>query len=81
MIISLPFVNEFANEDSRQKYKGATKKFVRVNEFYKKIANKKKCLFVDAGKLKPGPDGVHMKKESHIELARLVYKEIKKIKT
>lgn len=63
-----------------EKYIGATKKVVPLNRFYKKIAKKYGCRFVDTSKLKTGIDGVHLDKESHFLLAKLFFREIKKIK-
>ncbi len=63
-----------------QKYLGATQKSKHLNKIYSKIAKKNKCFFIDASQLEVGTDGVHMTKESHIKLAKMLSKKIKSIK-
>jgi len=74
IIVGLPPIDE---KKAFEKYIGATKKVVPLNKLYKKIANKYGCQFIDTGKLSPGPDGVHLTKESYIKLAKMLYKKVK----
>jgi len=78
LIISLPIINE-AEKYAAERYLGGTKKAKQLNEIYNIIAKKNKCLFVDASNLTVGIDGVHLTKESHLELAKRLDQKIKKL--
>jgi len=79
LIISLPIINEKTDYASKR-YIGGTEKLRKLKEIYLGIAKINKCHFVDANKLSVGEDGVHLTKESHIELANKLYEKIKSIK-
>ncbi len=78
LMISPPIVNEFtAYGKNNDKYLGAGKKSEELSEIYEKIAVKYGCLFLDAGGLKVGVDGVHLTKDSHLELAKMIENKLK----
>ena len=76
IIVGLPEVDEKRDAYAFQKYKDATKKVIRVNKMYEGIAKKYGCPFIDTSKLTVGIDGVHLTKESHINLAEMIYKKL-----
>lgn len=75
LIISPPSVNE-NKEYSKDKYKGANEKSKQLSQIYKDIADKYNCYFIDTTDLNVGEDGVHMTKDSHVELANRINKKI-----
>lgn len=79
LIVTPPLVNEFADERTKIKYKDATEKSKKLNEIYKKVANKNKCYFLSNKNLETGIDGVHLIKESHEILADELKRIINKI--
>lgn len=79
LIISLPIINEQA-EYAAKRYLGGTVKARRLSEIYAEIADRNDCGFIDASKLVVGADGVHLTKESHLELASMLYEKIMDIK-
>jgi lysophospholipase L1-like esterase len=74
MIICPPIINE---SKASKIYEGGEKMARKLGETYSKIAKKHKCLFIDASHLSVGSDGVHMTKESHKELAKIIAKNIR----
>ena len=80
LIITPPIVNEDAIYcQKNSKYIGANKKSKELNNIYKSIADKYNCYFLDNNEFKTGIDGVHLTKESHEKLAKLLEKKIKEI--
>ena len=79
LIVTPPLVNEFADERTSVKYKNATEKSKKLNKIYEEIANKNNCYFVSNKKLEVGIDGVHLTKESHKLLARILKEKIEEI--
>ena len=80
LIIAPPIVrenNEVYGEDD--KYKGAEIKSKKLNDIYKRIAERNNCYFISNNKLETGKDGIHLTKESHKILADLITEEIRKI--
>lgn len=80
LIVTPPVVNEeveYCKMDN--KYVGASKKSVELNNIYKVIAEKYSCYFLSNQDLKTGIDGVHLTKESHKILADSLAAEINKI--
>lgn len=80
LIITPPVVNEDTqNCKADNKYAGASKKSVELNNIYKLIAEKYNCYFLSNQGLETGTDGVHLTKESHKILADRLEVEINKI--
>lgn len=79
LIISLPIINEKLDY-AAERYIGGTEKSTKLNEIYSTIAKTNKCYFVSASDLSVGKDGVHLTRESHIELANRLCEKIKSIK-
>lgn len=79
LIVSLPIINE-NKKYAADRYAGQTDKFQKMNKIYADIAKTNKCLFVDASELEVGEDGVHLTKDGHLELAKELYREIKRAK-
>ncbi len=79
LVISLPIINEKTDYAS-ERYIGGNEKSRKLKEIYSEIAKTNKCHFVSASELSVGEDGVHLTKESHIELANKLYEKIKSIK-
>lgn len=80
LIVTPPIVNE--NQEYckvNDKYLGATRKSKDLNEIYKEIAKKYNCYFLGNEELETGIDGVHLTKESHRKLAKMLEEEINKI--
>ncbi len=78
LIISPPIVNEKnSNKNGENKYKGAGKKSLKLNDIYNEIAKRNNCYFLSNEGLEVGEDGVHLNKESHFYLAERIYKIIK----
>ena len=79
LIVSLPIIDE-TTEYASQRYIGGTAKSERLKEIYSEIAKTNNCYFVSAGELNVGTDGVHLIKEGHLTLAKILYEKIKSIK-
>ena len=79
LIVTPPLVNEFADEETSIKYKDASIKSEKLDKIYKNIAEKYNCAFISNKNLNTGIDGVHLTKESHNTLAKLLNKKIKEI--
>lgn len=77
LIISPPIIND---QLASPRYIGGTKKSKQLSRVYSKIAKDNNCFFVDASDLEVGSDGVHMTKESHIQLAQVLFQKIESIK-
>jgi len=77
LIISLPIIDE-STKYANERYVGWTKKSKELSKLYSKIAKTNECYFVHASDLTVGIDGVHLTEESHIELAKRLFNEIKK---
>lgn len=77
VLIISPAVIDETTDYTKERYAGGTEKSKRLSAVYSKIAKKNKCGFVDASGLKVGKDGVHLTKESHAKLAKLVANKIK----
>ena len=80
LIVTPPVVNEEVEYcKANNKYVGATKKSIELNNIYKTLAEKYNCYFLSNQGLETGVDGVHMTKESHRDLANKLKIEINKI--
>lgn len=78
LIVSLPIIKEEA-EYASQRYIGGTEKSKDLKEIYSKIAKTNNCHFVSASELEVGEDGVHLTKDSQIELAKMLSEKIKSL--
>ena len=76
LIISLPIINE-STEYASARYAGGAEKSKQLDQIYSDIAKTNKCYLIDASKLAVGIDGVHLTKESHMELAEMLNNKIK----
>ena len=80
LIVTPPVVNEDVQYcKANNKYVGASKKSVELNDIYRVIAEKYNCYFLSNQGLETGTDGVHLTKESHKILADRLQTEINKI--
>jgi len=79
LIISLPVIDE-TTPYAAERYLGGTDKIKQLRQIYEDIAKTNRCHFVDASTLAVGVDGVHLTKESHIKLAKILSEKIKPIK-
>ena len=80
LLVVPPIVNEHTEYcKTNNKYLGATQKSKELNEIYKRIADKYHCYFLGNDGLIPGIDGVHLTKESHLKLSRLLELKIREI--
>ena len=66
-------------EYASQRYVGGTEKSKKLQEIYLEITKTNNCHFVSASELTVGVDGVHLTKESHLELANKLNEKIKSI--
>ena len=66
-------------EYAQERYVGGKEKAKELKDIYFQIAKNNKCSFIDASNLEVGTDGVHMTKESHKNLAKLLAERIKSI--
>ena len=80
LIVSPALVNE-DKELCKEKsvYEGASEKSKKLNDIYKKIAEKNNCYFLSNDELETGIDGVHLTKESHRKLAEKLKEMINQI--
>ena len=79
LIVSPPAINE-KTKYAYKRYIGGTEKSKQLSKIYSKIAKTNKCEFIDAIQLEVGSDGVHMTKESHAKLAKILANKIKSMK-
>lgn len=79
MIVAPPPLNEDANPKIKKKYMNATKKAMRFNSVYKKIAIKNGCYFVSNEGIEIGVDGIHLDEVGHKKLALKIYNALKDI--
>lgn len=79
IIISLPIIDENI-QYAKERYIGGTHNSTELKDIYWKIAQENGCGFIDSTGLKVGADGVHLTKESHIKLGKMVAEAIKTLK-
>lgn len=79
LIVAPPLVNEFADERTSIKYKDASEKSKKLNDIYEELAKRNNCYFINNKELEVGIDGVHLTKESHRRLAKLLKDKIEEI--
>jgi len=78
LIVSPPIIDE-RTEYAKERYVGGTEKSKKLGDVYSEIARKNSCHFIDAGDMEVGSDGVHMTKESHLRLAKMLCEKIKSL--
>lgn len=80
LLMTPPLVNEnteYCKQGS--KYVGATQKSKELNDIYRELSKKYNCYFQSNEGLLTGIDGVHLTKESHKKLAKLLETKIREI--
>ncbi len=77
LIICPPIIKEIK---ASERYKRGEEKARLLSSIYSRIAKANNYEFVDASKLDVGSDGVHMIKESHAKLAKILANKVKLIK-
>ena len=80
LIVVPPIVNE--NQEyckTNNMFLGALQKSKELNDIYKNIAKKYNCYFLSNQGLETGIDGVHLTKESHMKLAKMLEEKINQI--
>ncbi len=80
LIVTPPIVDESKEYcKANNKYTGASKKSEELNDIYKDISERYNCYFLSNRGLETGIDGVHLTKESHKKLAKMLEEKIKQI--
>ena len=80
LIVVPPVINEYQDYcKANDKYLGASHKSKELNDIYRELSKKYNCYFQSNEGLLTGIDGVHLTKESHKKLAKLLETKIREI--